>query len=350
MTSTTATSKSRSSTNGGGGNLPWVEKYRPSSLNDLVSHKHIISTIEKFVEVGEDGEKDAQKLPHLLLYGPPGTGKTSTIKALATQLYGKNYRNMVLELNASDDRGINVVREQIKTFASTRTMFNTNSFKLIVLDEADALTRDAQAALRRVIEKYTRHTRFCLICNYVSKISPALQSRCTRFRFAPLAPEHMVGQVMKVVEAEKINSTEAGVHALIRLAKGDMRKALNILQSTHMAFDNVDEDSVYICTGTPLPSEIRRIVHTLLNTSFKEAFNAINTTKTQNGFALEDIVSNIHEFMFSVDLPVTSRLLLLDHLATIEARLSTGASEDAQLASLVGVFQLVKEQAREAAE
>eukprot|EP00056_Hartaetosiga_gracilis_P003790 m.67533 g.67533 ORF g.67533 m.67533 type:complete len:344 (-) comp11578_c2_seq1:354-1385(-) len=343
MTSTTS-SKTPSS------NLPWVEKYRPSSLDDLVSHKHIITTIQKFVEEGEDGKKDAKRLPHLLLYGPPGTGKTSTIKALATQLYGKNYRNMVLELNASDDRGINVVRDQIKTFASTRTMFNTNSFKLIILDEADALTRDAQAALRRVIEKYTKHTRFCLICNYVSKITPALQSRCTRFRFAPLEPEHMVGQVQKVIEAENITCSDAAVEALIRLSQGDMRKALNILQSTHLAFDAIDEDAVYVCTGTPLPSQIRKIVETLLNDSFKNAFRRIDEMKTSNGFALEDIITNVHELMFSVDIPVRSRLLLLDRFATIESRLSTGASENAQLASLVGAFQLVKEHAKEEAQ
>eukprot|EP00043_Microstomoeca_roanoka_P022148 m.256084 g.256084 ORF g.256084 m.256084 type:complete len:328 (-) comp20892_c0_seq1:95-1078(-) len=322
-------------------NLPWVEKYRPDSLDDLVSHKEIIDTIRRFV--------DEKRLPHLLLYGPPGTGKTSTIKACAKQLYGKAYRSMVLELNASDDRGIGVVREQIKTFASTKTVFSAG-FKLIILDEADAMTNDAQAALRRVIEKYTKHTRFCLICNYVSKISPALQSRCTRFRFAPLAPEHMIQQVQRVIEAEKLETTPQGVEAVVRLAAGDMRKALNILQSTSMAFNKVEEEGVYLCTGTPLPADIESIVETMLNESFKMAFHMINELKTNQGLALQDILRDVHEFMHRLDIPLKSRLLLLDRMAEIEERLAYGANEQAQLADLVGVFQIVRNQVVEAAQ
>ncbi|GMI10300.1 hypothetical protein TrRE_jg11793 [Triparma retinervis] len=154
--------------------LPWVEKYRPSSLTDLVAHEEIISVLTKLIE--------SDKLPHLLLYGPPGTGKTSTIIAMAKKMYGeKKYKGMVLELNASDERGIDVVRNQIREFAGTRQLFSSGT-KLILLDECDAMTSDAQFALRRIIEKYSTSTRFCLICNYVSKIIPALQSRCTRFR------------------------------------------------------------------------------------------------------------------------------------------------------------------------
>ncbi|KAI5297976.1 hypothetical protein KEM56_004398 [Ascosphaera pollenicola] len=169
--------------------LPWVEKYRPDTLENVCGHQDVISTINKFVETN--------RLPHLLLYGPPGTGKTSTVLALARRIYGvANMRQMVLELNASDDRGIDVVRDQIKTFASTKQIFSVNpsstshqslaSFKLIILDEADAMTATAQMALRRIMEKYTANARFCIIANYTHKLSPALLSRCTRFRFSPL--------------------------------------------------------------------------------------------------------------------------------------------------------------------
>lgn len=153
--------------------------------------------MEKFVQ--------ADQLPHLLFYGPPGTGKTSTIMALAHRLYGKNCKNHVLELNASDDRGIDVVRGQIKSFASTRNVFSTqqDTFKLIVLDEADAMTQAAQSALRRVIEQYTRNVRFCIICNYVNKIIPAIQSRCTRFRFSPLDTAQIARRLDGVIEAEQ---------------------------------------------------------------------------------------------------------------------------------------------------
>ncbi|KAG1441348.1 hypothetical protein G6F56_011526 [Rhizopus delemar] len=220
--------------------LPWVEKYRPATLDDLVSHKDITSTIETFI--------DAKRLPHLLFYGPPGTGKTSTILACARKMYGEKYKKMVLDLNASDDRGIDVVREQIKNFASSKTMFSSESspgFKLIVLDEADSMTNQAQSALRRVIEKYTKNVRFCIICNYVSKIIPAIQSRCTRFRFAPLEMEQVEARLQTIVDQEGVDLTEDGKKALLQLSKGDMRRALNILQSCHTVYDRIDENAIY---------------------------------------------------------------------------------------------------------
>ncbi|GBG66433.1 hypothetical protein CBR_g61476 [Chara braunii] len=204
---------------------PWVEKYRPKTLDDVAAHRDIIDTIGRLTS--------ENRLPHLLLYGPPGTGKTSTILAVARQLYGPSqYQNMTLELNASDDRGIDVVRNLIQDFASTQR-FNfggKNNTKLVILDEADAMTKDAQFSLRRIIEKYTRNTRFCLICNYVSKIIPALQSRCTRFRFAPLAPVDVTLRLRHIVQEERLNVTDDGLRAIVRLGNGDMRKALNILQ------------------------------------------------------------------------------------------------------------------------
>ncbi len=166
---------------------------------------------------------DQDRLPHLLFYGPPGTGKTTTILACARKIYGDNYKKMILELNASDDRGIKTVRDTIKDFASSRQMFATGP-KLIILDESDAMSTDAQAALRRVVEKFTTNTRFCFICNYVSKIIPALQSRCTKFRFAPLHPEQIVPRVKYICEQEKIEVTQDGVEALVKLGAGDMRK------------------------------------------------------------------------------------------------------------------------------
>lgn len=212
-----------------------VEKYRPVSLADVSGHQDILATINKFV--------DSNRLPHLLLYGPPGTGKTSTILALARRIYGaENMRQMVLELNASDDRGIDVVREQIKTFASTKQIFTMASsasrsgiagFKLIILDEADAMTNTAQMALRRIMEKYTANTRFCIIANYSHKLSPALLSRCTRFRFSPLKEQDIRVLVDKVIEEESVKIIPDAVDSLVRLSKGDMRRALNVLQACH---------------------------------------------------------------------------------------------------------------------
>ncbi|XP_076815832.1 replication factor C subunit 5-like [Clavelina lepadiformis] len=315
-------------------NLPWVEKYRPKRLEELISHEDILKTIRRFM--------DEDRLPHLLFYGPPGTGKTSTILACARQLYSpKEFNSMVLELNASDDRGISVVRNEILSFASTRTIFN-KGFKLIILDEADAMTKDAQNALRRVMEKFTENTRFCLICNYLSKIIPAIQSRCTRFRFGPLNPDQMKPRLEFVIKEEEINVEESGMKALVTLATGDMRKALNILQSTSMAHDKVTEDTVYTCTGHPKRNDIEDILEWILNKDFTTAYRNVMRLKTEKGMALQDILEEIHTYVHKIDFPTEIRIHLLDKMAEIEDRLAAGTNERLQTGSLVSAFQQAK--------
>ncbi|KAH3883287.1 replication factor C subunit 5-like [Dreissena polymorpha] len=316
-------------------NLPWVEKYRPKQLDDLISHQDIISTINKFVS--------QNRLPHLLFYGPPGTGKTSTILAVAKQMYTpQEFHSMVLELNASDDRGIGIVRGQILSFASTRTIFK-KGFKLVILDEADAMTRDAQNSLRRVIEKFTDNVRFCIICNYLSKIIPALQSRCTRFRFAPLSTEQMIPRLEHVIREESVTITPDGMNAVVTLANGDMRKSLNILQSCSMAYDEIGEDNVYTCVGHPLRKDIENIVYWILNENFTTAFNNIMNLKTAKGLALQDILTEVHQYVHKVDLPMHVRLHLLEKMAEVEYRLVSGTNEKIQLSSLIAAFQVTRD-------
>lgn len=221
-------------------------------------------------------------------------------------------------------------------------VFN-RGFKLVILDEADAMTNDAQAALRRVIEKYARNTRFCLICNYVSKIIPAVQSRCTRFRFAPLSEEQMATQIDRVVAAEGLELTADGRSGLAKLAKGDMRKALNILQSTSMAYTTVNQDAVYTCTGHPLATDIADMVKWLLNDTFVEVHTKITTLKLDKGLALQDILTDIHEFITDVELGPKARIFLLEQCASIEERLAAGTSEKLQVSSLVGAFVRARE-------
>ncbi|KAG1880497.1 P-loop containing nucleoside triphosphate hydrolase protein [Suillus tomentosus] len=311
-------------------NLPWVEKYRPVTLDDVVSHKDITTTIVKFIE--------KNRLPHLLFYGPPGTGKTSTILAVARRIYGAEYKKQILELNASDDRGIDVVREQIKQFAETRTLFS-KGFKLIILDEADMMTQQAQAALRRVIEQYTKNVRFCIICNYVNKIAPAIQSRCTRFRFSPLPIAEVEKRVNAVVVAEKVNLTQDGKKALLKLSKGDMRRALNVLQACHAAYSSVGETEIYNCTGNPHPSDIETIVNSMLSDEFTTSYQMISAMKTERGLALQDLISGTYEYVETIEFKPQARVYLLDFLATTEHRLSTGGSEKMQLSALLGAFK-----------
>ncbi|KAG7263618.1 hypothetical protein CRUP_026591 [Coryphaenoides rupestris] len=278
------------------------------------------------------------RLPHLLFYGPPGTGKTSTILACARQLYkDKEFSSMVLELNASDDRGIDVVRGPILSFASTRTIFK-KGFKLVILDEADAMTQDAQNALRRVIEKFTENTRFCLIGNYLSKIIPALQSRCTRFRFGPLSREQMIPRLEHVIQQESIDVTPDGMKGIVTLSCGDMRRSLNILQSTSMAYGKVTEDTVYTCTGHPLRSDIANILDWSLNKDFTAAYKRILQPTV-----IRDIITEVHLLVHRVDFPPAVRMGILIKLADLEYRLASGTNEKIQLSSMVAAFQAVRD-------
>ncbi|GMH80723.1 hypothetical protein TL16_g08670, partial [Triparma laevis f. inornata] len=309
--------------------LPWVEKYRPSTLSDLVAHEDIISILTRLT--------DANKLPHLLLYGPPGTGKTSTIVAMAKKMYGiKGYKGYVLELNASDDRGIDVVRNQIKDFASTKQLFSTSSTKLIILDECDAMTSDAQFALRRVIEKYSASVRFCLICNYVGKIIPALQSRCTRFRFAPLEKEQIRERLMEVAGEEKCEIQDDGVEAILDLASGDMRRVMNLLQSTHMSYTQITQTNVYLTSGAPLPANIDIICQSMFNDNFNTACEVLNKYVKEYGYALHDILTEVTTFICGGSFPDEVLGGLLMDFAEIEASLSKGGDEGLQGRAVVG--------------
>eukprot|EP01038_Epipyxis_sp_PR26KG_P009764 gene9764-13135_t len=315
-------------------NLPWVEKYRPKSLDELIAHEEIIQILNKLI--------DNNKLPHLLFHGPPGTGKTSTIIACAKKMYGEKYSSMTLELNASDDRGIDVVRNQIKEFAGTMKLFSSG-VKLIILDEADAMTSDAQAALRRVIEKYTSNTRFCMICNYVNKIIPALQSRCTRFRFAPLKPDQIRSRLNGVILSERVNATNEGKQAILELACGDLRRVLNLLQSTHMAYPEVNQDTVYLTAGAAMPKIIETILLSLMNEPFAEAYNSLLKIITDFGYAVCDIVTELSLRLSMLDIPNPVMAYIMDKLSTIEFRLSHGVSEKLQIGALVGAFTVARE-------
>ncbi|KAI9784099.1 MAG: Subunit of heteropentameric Replication factor C (RF-C) [Geoglossum umbratile] len=213
---------------------PWVEKYRPKSLKDVTAQDHTITVLERTLQ--------SSNLPHMLFYGPPGTGKTSTILALAKELYGPELiKSRVLELNASDERGISIVRQKVKDFArmqlshppsgAYRERYPCPPYKIIVLDEADSMTQDAQSALRRTMETYSKITRFCLVCNYVTRIIDPLASRCSKFRFKSLDQENAKRRLEEIANNEGVNLDDGAVDALIKCSDGDLRKAITFLQS-----------------------------------------------------------------------------------------------------------------------
>ncbi|GFY96596.1 replication factor C subunit 3 [Actinidia rufa] len=322
---------------------PWVEKYRPQSLTDVAAHRDIIDTSTHLLPLKSPRliGLPARTNCHICCFtGLQERARRQPFFAVARKLYGSQMHNMVLELNASDERGIDVVRQQIQDFASTQSFSfgPKSSVKLVLLDEADAMTKDAQFALRRVIEKYTKNTRFALICNHVNKIIPALQSRCTRFRFAPLDAIHVSERLKHVIQAEGLDVSESGLVALVRLSNGDMRKALNIFQSTHMASQQITEEAVYLCTGNPLPKDIEQISYWLLNETFAESFKRISAVKTRKGLALVDIVREVTTFVFKIKMPSDVRIQLINDLADIEYRLSFGCNDKLQLGSLIATF------------
>lgn len=202
--------------------LPWQEKYRPMNINSIIMDKNMKKILTNII--------NSKSMPHLLFHGSPGTGKTSTILAIAKEIYGENYRSMILELNASDNRNINVVRDIIKEFASTSNLFMTG-FKIIILDEVDFMTYDAQFCLRRIIELYSKNVRFCFICNYIHRIIPAIQSRCVRFRFKRIPKMELVKKLVEICEKEEISLKKVEIERVIEISNYDMRKILNYLQN-----------------------------------------------------------------------------------------------------------------------
>lgn len=308
--------------------LPWIEKYRPKNIDDIISHHQNIETIKKLLFGGA--------LPHLLFYGSPGTGKTSTISALASEIYGDNIRLMVMKLDASDDRGINSVREDIKGFAEKSNMFQ-KGVKLIILDEADSMTFDAQFALRRIIEKYSTSIRFCLICNYENKIIPAIRSRCANFRFSNIDNKHICTKLYSIVHKENIKYENNTIEIIANLAKGDLRKAINLLQSISMQSNFITNKLCYDTTGIPSTTEIKNIIDILLNKhiDFNYAYDIIYKLIKQEGYSLSIVLK---ELILNIT-DLNNMAQIISDLSDLENMVTKSTFGDIYISALIGIFK-----------
>ena len=342
--------------------LPWSEKYRPNSINNILYHDKIKISIENYMK--------NKKLPHLLFYGPPGTGKTSTMIAYAKHYYNEDYHNMTLVLNASEERGIETVRTRIKQFvisSGLRENINTPPFKLIILDEIDAMTEDAQAILRKVIEKYVNNARFCFICNYLKKINPAIQSRCVIFRFNPISYDIMYKFSINICENENIRIKKRALDLVIKKSNGDLRKLLNHLQSLYMhnyhlidnikekPKNNLEEEKIYILIdeksvsrilACPTEKAIQDILKYIKKNKLNESIKYLTDLIEIKDISLLELINYIYEYCMdnlinktnTIDYSKEKIVSIIKDLATINENLTYCNNENIQLISLLSIF------------
>jgi len=307
----------------------WVEKYRPRKLADVIGQAGMVERLTAYVKT--------RSMPHMLFAGPAGSGKTTCAIALARELYGENWRDNLIELNASDERGIDIVRGKVKDFARAASI-GIADFKIIFLDEADALTSDAQAALRRTMERYTQTCRFILSCNYSSKIIEPIQSRCAVFRFRPLPEADVKTYLLRIAKGENVEVTEDGLDAISRLAEGDLRKATNIMQVAASLGRKVDADTVFESTENIRPSEIQEMLTTALGGNFTAARSRLDALIARHGLSGEDIVAGVHRAVFDLPVSEDAKVRLVDRVGEAEFRMVSGASERIQLEALLAHF------------
>ena len=312
--------------------LPWTEKYRPKSLSEVVGQDETVKSLSAFV--------GAKNMPNMLLAGPPGIGKTTATLALARDLYGDNLEGNLLELNASDERGIGIVRGKIKDFARSISMKDV-PFKLIFLDEADALTPDAQHALRRTMEIYSSVTRFILSANYSSKIIEPIQSRCAVFRFLPLTDAQIHKMIKHIAKKEGLEVDEKAGEAIAYVSGGDMRKAINALQGAAIHSDNISEDLIYKISSRARPKEIREMVDAAYGGRFLDARKMLLSLSTQYGLSGSDIILQIYREIVNLEIPEKKKVMLVDKVGEYDFRLVEGANEHIQIEALLAQIMLL---------
>ncbi len=303
----------------------WTEKYRPQKFEEVMGQKEILAKLKAFVA--------SQNMPHLLFSGPAGVGKTTLSLVIAKELFGENWRDNILELNASDERGIDVVRTKVKDFARTKAIGNI-PFKIIYLDESDALTRDAQQALRRTMENYTKTCRFILSCNYSSKIIDPIQSRCAVFRFKPLSKEEIYEVIDKIAQKEELSLSEESKEALFNVCSGDCRKLENVLQSCAVISKNIDPELIYSMASAAKPKEVQEVLSLAVDQNFLMARKKLLDLMLNYGLSGIDVIKQMQKEIWNLQddkLNDRKKVFLIDKCGEIEFRMVEGSDEYIQL-------------------
>jgi len=309
----------------------WIEKYRPARLADIVGQDEIVERLSSYVRCGN--------LPHLLFTGSAGVGKTTAAVTLAREFYGESWQMNFRELNASDERGIDVVRNQIKQFART-TPLGDATFKILFLDEADALTTDAQSALRRTMETYAQTCRFILSCNYSSKIIDPIQSRCAIYRFRSLGARAVKEEISRIASREGLMVTPGAMDAIVYIAQGDMRKAINALQGAAILSATIEEQMVYAITSNARPDEIEELLAVSLEGDFDGAESLLAKLLHERGIAPNELINQCYRALIKRKMDRSLKVVMIDNLGETDFRLSEGANSDIQMEALIARFVL----------